>query len=221
MHVLASWQHIRISDGVAARTWLNELTVQGIDEGWHFVVSHHLTEANLQVLEERFQVVIGAVEAALRQGLLVRGSSREEVEHALQGVHLLHSSLRVGGLLHQGAHCGARGQGDVLHQGHVLQVALVVALVDCLNVLAAGLCDDAREALDAHVWSIQLRNVHQGGNAFLCAGRNAHLMQTHWKRPRFNLHQQSVDLSHHVIALLQGHLGHVVLLTRQVIDVLV
>ena len=30
-------------------TWLDELAIQGVDQGGHLVVAHHLTEADLQV----------------------------------------------------------------------------------------------------------------------------------------------------------------------------
>lgn len=30
-------------------TWLNELAIQGVDQGGHFVVSNHLTQADLQI----------------------------------------------------------------------------------------------------------------------------------------------------------------------------
>ena len=50
------------------------------------------------------------------------------------------------------------------------------------------------------VGPVQLGDVHQGGHALLRAGGNPHLVQTHGQRPRLDLHQQAVDLPHHLAA---------------------
>mmetsp|Transcript_118420 Transcript_118420/g.166465 ORF Transcript_118420/g.166465 Transcript_118420/m.166465 type:complete len:447 (-) Transcript_118420:2313-3653(-) len=223
VHVLARRQHIRIADGVTARAWLDELAVEGANQASDLVVAHDFSEASLQVLEEGLQVVIAdAIEATLLKGLLVRRAAGEEIENILQqGVHLLHASLRVRGLLHQRPDGRAARQGDLLDKGHILEGSLVVALVDRLDVFASALRKETRQALDVHLRAVQLRNVNQRGNALLCSGRHADLVQAHGQRSGLDLHEQTVHLSNNSVALLNGHTGHILLLGGQLINVLV
>mmetsp|Transcript_40129 Transcript_40129/g.94452 ORF Transcript_40129/g.94452 Transcript_40129/m.94452 type:complete len:209 (-) Transcript_40129:3188-3814(-) len=71
VHVLASGQHIWVTNGVSTWAWLNELAVQRPHQAWELVVLDHFAEADLQVLEELVQLTIVAVgEALLGQRLL-------------------------------------------------------------------------------------------------------------------------------------------------------
>mmetsp|Transcript_27935 Transcript_27935/g.66295 ORF Transcript_27935/g.66295 Transcript_27935/m.66295 type:complete len:677 (-) Transcript_27935:2458-4488(-) len=221
VHVLASRQHVGVADGVTPWAWLNEIAIQRLNEAGHLVVADHLPQAHLKILEEWLQLVVGAVEANLLQGFLVGGAAHEEVEDVPERVHLRHTALLVGGLRHQRPHGLPRGLGDLLDQGHVLQVALVVAFVDRLDVLALGFCDDARQAPDAHLRAVQLRDVHQGGHRLRRCGRHPDLVEAHRQGTTLDLHEQAIDLAHHVISLLHGHLGHIILLAGQVVDVLI
>ena len=58
------------------------------------------------------------------------------------------------------------------------------------------------------IGAIQLGDVDQGGDALLGTGRNTHLVQTHGQRPRLDLHQQAVDLPHHLGKLLVAPKGN-------------
>mmetsp|Transcript_35577 Transcript_35577/g.55911 ORF Transcript_35577/g.55911 Transcript_35577/m.55911 type:complete len:571 (-) Transcript_35577:844-2556(-) len=169
VHVLARGQHVRVADGVPAGARHHVVAVQRGDQAAELVVGHHLLQAELQVAEERGQVVIVHLgEARFLQGLLVGGPAEHVVEELHGPIeerhHLLHAALSVGAALDGGTHGLAGGLSDLLQQGHVLQLTRVRALVHVADVAANALGQDAGQGLDAVLGAVDARNVHQGGH---------------------------------------------------------
>ncbi len=133
-------------------------------------------------------------------------------------------AIGVRGLIDEGTHGAAGHLGDLLVQLDINKQALIVTVVHLVDVLSDGGGDDARDALDAVLETIQLGNVDPGGNGLLGGGWGADCMcmQSAGEETALNLHDLGVYLAGDAVALCKVHvLGIEGLEVGQVLDILV
>eukprot|EP00960_Hanusia_phi_P023345 689242-Hanusia_phi.AAC.1 len=221
VHVLAGRQHVRVADGIAARAREDVLAVEGPDEAPELVVSHYLLQAELEVLEERRHGRVLDVEAPARQRLAPGSAAGDGVEDRSHGVNRLHPAVDVGRALDQGPHGLAHSLSDLLVERHVSKHVVVVVAVDVLDVAPAALREDARKRLDSILRAVDGGDVDERGHRLLGGRRHSDGVEAAGEEARLDLHEAAVDGANDRVALVERELLRVLLLRREVGDVLV
>mmetsp|Transcript_10524 Transcript_10524/g.29573 ORF Transcript_10524/g.29573 Transcript_10524/m.29573 type:complete len:518 (+) Transcript_10524:2164-3717(+) len=227
VHVTASGQNIGVTDGIAARSGHEELSVQELHDTTKLVVGNDLLEAELQVSEDGSKALLvdggeTSIHNGLGPGLLGThhgtNHTADLIEHVLD---LLDTATGVGRLLNEGTDGGTGGIGDLGVELNILKDAVVVATVDVVDITADRGGNDAGQTLDLILGTVQLGNVDESGNGLLGGGGNTDGVKTAGEETALNLHDLRIDLTDNAITVLSRVLGGIVGLQIGKIDVLV
>mmetsp|Transcript_23287 Transcript_23287/g.34498 ORF Transcript_23287/g.34498 Transcript_23287/m.34498 type:complete len:279 (+) Transcript_23287:901-1737(+) len=144
MHVTSGRKNIRVTDGISTRGRHQKLSVQQLHNSSKLVVSNNLLQAELQVSNQGHKTRLlnlgeTSIDDCLSPGLLLSHKTSEEVTNLIEStLYLLHTSVRVSGLIHKSANCSTSCQGNLVVEFNFSQNSLVVSTVDFVDVTTNG-----------------------------------------------------------------------------------